>query len=466
MALGAATALVLAVLVVVHSGHHILGVRVHVLGGIVDQGRLVVVLEVLWRLVVEAGYAVLFLGVGAHGGLIVQLALLEGNGAIAVAVYGHRLGEALRVVLDGAVLLHRLEDLRVIGHGHRHVLGKAVRPARLRGQPGHIAALRGEVGRGGLGGPGADGIDLLVVGQRLAVGIGQIGQGLLLVAEVVDAGAHLHGYRVAGAHVAVGPHLGPEGGQQAVVLHELLVGGIVGRRQLEDDGLAAMAAHLHVVAVGQILRVVHVGLAEVGVLAVCRPGSAVAVPIVVGLHAHAHGPAGLHQLLGGQALVLHRLLLALGIQRLARIGVAHLGLAHEGRVGVAVAIGALHIEGEVVALVVGEQALVLIGRAHGLAEVLQLLLPVEGHLLGQVQGEHELAVEQRAFLALVARGGLVADDGVLERGRQPDLVVVLEGALLRIRIGVGQLLALGRPRAGHGVAGHGGGSVAGVFSIS
>ena len=443
MALGTAAALELAVLVKVHIVHPVLGVRVLMAFHVVGQAGLVDPLEVLGRLVVEAGNSVAVGGIGRHRGLVVQLAGFEGDFLLVGAVGIHHrldLGEALLVVEHVArSVLHGAVHLGVLRHRGRHIGGEAMRPARGLGQPGHVAVLGGEVGLRGLGRPGADEVQLLGVGERLAVLVGQIGQGFLLGTHVVDTGAQLQGDHIAGTHVAVGSHVVPVSRQHAVMLHELGVVGVVGRRQLEDEGLAAMGPRLHVLAIGQIVRIVHVGLAVVLVLAVGTVGLVgVGILVVVGLHAHAHGPTGLHQLLGRQAQVLLLLVLALRVHRRARHRILH-----RAGVGMAVAVGVLHVEGILIVLVVAEQALE-VGGGHRLAQIPQLVLVVEGYLLGQIHREHELRVQQRALLALLAGSPLVADDGVAEGGREPHLVVVLEGAFLGVGGAVLQLGTVGR----------------------
>ena len=434
-------AVVDAVAVVVHGVHPVQGVRVLVGFGVVDQRRLVLPLEVLGRLVVEPGHTVGGLGVGGHGGLEVGLPRLERDGLLRISGGIHHqlhLGEAVGAVEDVAGGV-RLRAVHFVVAGERDGLvgGEGVGPAAGLGQPRHVAVLHGEVGRGGLRGPGADELHLLLEREQVAVLVGEVGQGRFLVAHVVQARAHLQRDGVAGAQVAVGPDVVPEGGQQALVLQELGVGGVVGGRQLYDHGLPRPRPRLHVGGIGRIGQVVHVGLAVLGMPVGLVADGRVGVGVVVGLHPHGHGPALLHQLLGGQPQVLLLLVLALGELRLARDLVLH-----RAGVGVAVLVGVLHVEGVVVARIVAEQPLE-VGRRDHVAQVHELVAVVEGHLLGQVQREHQLGVLQRALLALLGRLALVGDDRVAQRGGEPQLVVVLEGSLGRIGVVVGQRGARG-----------------------
>ena len=404
LALVAARVLVIAV--VVHIGHHFAGVRVNVGQLVVYQHAAGGPLEVRGRLAVEPVGAQRSYRVDGHGGLQVGLAGLEGErrGRAQRIQDGRESGVALGVVDDTAfrvavhhvdggrivasqadVALHELRSgIGIVHDGHVHRLVEGVGPARGLGQPGGVLVLSSEVGLGGLGAPGADSLQLLGVGERVAIGVGQTLQGRLLIAHIVDAGAHLQRDGVAGAHVAVGPHVVPERRQHAGMLHEFQVGGIVGRRQFEHHHFTAVDALLHIGALGQIVQIVHIALGVVFLH--------VAVGVVVGLHAHTQGPPGLHQLLGRQALVLRLLLRALGeLRRAGELVEDGLGARGHGGIGMAVLVGALDVERVVVAHVVGQQLLVA-GAVHVLAEVSQQGLVVEGHLLGQVQREHQLGV--------------------------------------------------------------------------
>ncbi len=423
-----------AVLVVVHSRNDVQGVRILARVRVIDQRRLVGPLEILRALVIEATHAIDTGRILLHRGAQIQCALLQGYGLL---VGTRRIGEG-RVLREAVGTVEhvaravgdRLVQLLVFGDGDRSSLARpAMAPARFLGQPRHVAILGSEIGLRGLRGPLAHKLLLLVVGQKLAVLVGEIRQGGFLIAHIVDAGTHLQRHGIAGAQIAIRAHVVPESREQAFVLQEFGVVGVVRRRQLEDDGLAGAGATLHVGGIHGIVRVVPIGLAVFAVLVGGAGGeSPVGVLVVVRLHAHAHCPTLLDELLGREALVLLLLLLALRVHRRTSDGVFH-----SAGVGMAITIGMLHIEGVIITLVIAEQ-LLEVGRRDHLAQIHELLLVVEGHLLGQIHREHQLGVLQRALLALLPRSVLVGDNGVAERGREPHLVVVLESTLLRLRL--------------------------------
>ena len=450
---------------------------VHVLVAVVVRVRIRVVLgllagaeEAVDRLAVEGGAdeglgRLLELRLAGGGALVDAAAIAQGH-VIAALVLAEIAGVAARQVVAVVDVVPR----RIVG-----IVGEPVE-LRLVGRGVHV---------GRLALPGVDSGQLVFHRVQHAVGVEALIKRRLGLAQVVQAGLHLQRQRVVVAQIAVAMGAGVVGGEQVVELGELVIGGVVGRGDLEHDHFAVMVLALHrgVLAHALVLgagagehvahepAVVHrisglvgVGLAVVGVVlapaARQRAAGGIGVVVVVGLVGNLHRPVAVEHLLGRQALDLEDALagglVGCGLGNRVALGVrddlaSHIGLVelvvllvHDvlagldvGGGGVAVLVEALHVEGVLVVLVpvcgVLADPLVVARILLGELQVVgEHLLVEEGDLTGQVQGEDELGVLQVALgLDDIGVLGRIQGIGVVQDGgSEPRMLVVLPGVPL------------------------------------
>ena len=359
-------------------------------------------------------------GVNHHVAVKVNDAILFGDGSL----IGNFLAvpEACVVLLGKAPakVLTRKRDDRLRHLLACRVLRRAViinvvvglegmRPTGLRIKPAQIILMGGHVRAGTLARPGAD------VGKLVGVLLQHILRGALRVAQVVNARANLQRDNLVMAEVTIRPDaLSQERVIHIVIRGEFLIGSIIGRCQLKHHHFALVRVRLHVVGsriawiVGIFLRVV-------------TRRKAVVIP--VSLRADADSPALIHHLTRRQ-VVGHPLL---------RVAVVVLML-HIEQVLVS---GGLLPRLKVVCVVI----LIDVVRRDDLLTVLQVveqLIIIERHLLGQMIGEHQLGMVQSANLHELRVIGAV----VLHRNGIPRLIGVLPRLAIVTRLGAGYIKRL------------------------